>query len=62
MVPVGLKPPANTAASLSVTGVVPSVTVTGLGVVVIVGLAALMVTRSFAALLSLAALLLVSPL
>ena len=31
MVPLGLKPPASTAVSFSVTGVVPSVTVVGLG-------------------------------
>ena len=48
--------------SLSVTGVVPSVTVVGLGAVVIVGLAALTVTCSLVAWLSLTVLLLVSPL
>ena len=48
--------------SFRVTGDVPSVTVVGLGVVVIVGLAGLTVTCSAAALLSLAELLLVSPL
>ena len=48
--------------SVRVTGVVPSVTVVGLGVVASVGLAALTVTCSAAALLSLAELLLVSPL
>ncbi len=62
MVPVGLKPPASVAVSLSVTGVVPSVTVVGLGVVLSVGLAALTVTCSLAASLSLTALLLASPL
>ena len=62
MEPVGWKPPARSAESVRVTGVAPSVTVFGLGVVVIVGLAALTVTCSAAALLSLAALLLGSPL
>ena len=58
---VDSRPPAS-AVSVSVGAVVPSVTVVGLGVVVSVGLAALTVTCSSAALLSLTALLLVSPL
>ena len=61
MVPVGLKPPASVAESVSVTAFVPSETVSGVGVVVSVGLAALTVTCSLAALLSLTVLLLVSP-
>ena len=48
--------------SFSVGDVVPSVTVVGLAVVLSVGLAALTVTCSSAASLSLAALLLASPL
>ena len=53
----------RTAVSFSVDGVAsPSVTAVGLGVVVIVGLAGLTTTCSAVALLSLAALLLVSPL
>ncbi len=62
MVPVGWKPPSRSPCPSSVTAVVPSVTVVGLGAVVSVGLAALTVTCSSAALLSLAVLLLVSPL
>ena len=63
IVPVGLKPPASVAASVRIGGAVaPSVTVVGLGVVLSVGLAALTVTCSLAASLSLTVLLLVSPL
>ena len=46
MVPVGLKPPCSVAVSFRVTVLAPSGTVVGLGVVLIVGLAALTVTCS----------------
>ena len=62
IVPVGLKPPSKRAMSLKVTAIGPSVTVVGLGVVPSVGLAALTMTCSSAEPMSLAALLLVSPL
>ncbi len=62
MVPVGLLPPSRSAVSVNVTDDVPSVTAVGLGVVVIVGPALLIVTCSLVLLMSLAGLLLLSPL
>ena len=62
IVPVGLKPPSSVAVSVKVTGVAPSVTAVGLGMVPSVGLAMLTVTRSATEPVSLTVLLLASPL
>ena len=62
MVPVGLKPPDSVAASVKIGGAVGQRDRGRVGAVMIVGLAALTVTCSLAALLSLTVLLLVSPL
>ena len=61
MAPVGRKPSASVATSVSVTDVALRLTVAGIGVVMSVGLAALTDTCSLTLLRSLAVLLLLSP-
>ena len=62
IVPVGLKPPSSAAVSVKVTAFAPSVTVVGSGMVPSVGPAMLTVTCSATEPVSLAAVLLASPL